>query len=379
MALDSSMITETSIILMLDGKTHCITRSHLNYEKIKQALIDKDYTNLDSLVDIPKAVQQFGEGHITVEGGEVLYQGEIIHNAMTVRILRMIEEGFDVKPMMRFLDNLMLNPSKRSVDELYGFLEACTLPITDDGHFHAFKKVTRRTNADGTTDLVDTYTGTILNNVGCKPKMLRNRVNDDKDQTCSDGLHFCSQSYLPHYGVGPAAVVLIVKINPANVVSIPSDYKNAKGRCCEYEVIAEYPYENYADAFPSSVDTRWSDYSDDDDLIDDDENDSDDTHAEDQYDEGYWAGQAKAERHNTKGWGYIDRQDGDFGDGYWDGYHSVRIANSPKEDPTLVAKASISDALNNIITPTPVVPATPVEKPRAVRDPATGRFVPKAK
>ena len=37
---------------------------------------------------------------------------------------------------------------------------------------------------------------------------------------------------------------MILKINPANVVSIPSDYDNAKGRCCEYEVIAEYGNED---------------------------------------------------------------------------------------------------------------------------------------
>jgi len=32
---------------------------------------------------------------------------------------------------------------------------------------------------------------------------------------------------------------VIVKINPADVVAIPSDYKNTKGRCCRYEVVAE--------------------------------------------------------------------------------------------------------------------------------------------
>jgi len=383
MALNSSMITETSIILMLDGKTHCITRSHLNYEKIKQALIDKDYTDLDKLVDVPKVVQDFGEGQITVVGGEVLYQGEPIHNSLTIRILRMIEEGFDAKPMMRFLDNLMLNPSKRAVDELYGFLEACTLPITEDGHFHAFKKVTRRSNTDGSTDLVDTYTGKFLNNIGCKPSMPRNRVNDDKDQTCSDGLHFCSQSYLPHYGYGPSAVVVIVKINPANVVSIPSDYNNAKGRCCEYEVVAEYPYEDYANAFPDSVDSRGQ--SEDWDWDDNNSSDPDQL-----YDDGFDAGSAKAERHNAKGWGYIDRQEGDFGDGYWDGYHSVRNEDSPKEDPSTVVPTARPIQVNSLetvlgksaaINKQAIINtmAGPTEKPRAVRDPATGRFIPKAK
>ena len=32
---------------------------------------------------------------------------------------------------------------------------------------------------------------------------------------------------------------MIVKINPADVVSIPTDYNGAKGRCCRYQVVAE--------------------------------------------------------------------------------------------------------------------------------------------
>ena len=34
---------------------------------------------------------------------------------------------------------------------------------------------------------------------------------------------------------------MLLKINPADVVSIPIDYNNSKGRCCRYEVIKELP------------------------------------------------------------------------------------------------------------------------------------------
>ena len=33
---------------------------------------------------------------------------------------------------------------------------------------------------------------------------------------------------------------MVVKINPRDVVSIPEDYDNAKGRCCRYEVVGVY-------------------------------------------------------------------------------------------------------------------------------------------
>ena len=66
--------------------------------------------------------------------------------------------------------------------------------------------------------------------------MARNKVNEDKDQTCSHGLHFCGRGYLGSY---PGSRTVILEINPADVVSIPSDYNNHKGRCCKYTVIGE--------------------------------------------------------------------------------------------------------------------------------------------
>ena len=74
------------------------------------------------------------------------------------------------------------------------------------------------------------------NSVGKIVEMERNEVDDDKDRTCSTGLHFCSESYLNSFG-GERTV--IVKINPRDVVSIPSDYNDSKGRACRYEVIGE--------------------------------------------------------------------------------------------------------------------------------------------
>jgi hypothetical protein len=56
---------------------------------------------------------------------------------------------------------------------------------------------------------------------------------------------FVPRIIYPAFGSQRSNRVVIVKINPADVVSIPSDYKNTKGRCCRYEVIAEF--EGYND------------------------------------------------------------------------------------------------------------------------------------
>jgi hypothetical protein len=87
------------------------------------------------------------------------------------------------------------------------------------------------------------------NSVGMIVEMERNRVDDDKNVTCSTGLHFCGMSYLSHFG---GARTVIVKINPRDVVSIPTDYNEAKGRACRYEVIGELGV-NPEEAFTAPV------------------------------------------------------------------------------------------------------------------------------
>lgn len=228
-----AIITETSITVMLDGNTIPITDSHVNYDKIREALkTGGDEATIRSLLDIAASVTEFGEGRVTVEGGIVKYDGAAIHNALTVRIISMMREGFNITPMVRFMENLMDNPSYRAVNQLYGFLEACDLPITPDGHFIAYKMVR--------DDYMDNHTGTMDNSVGSEVSMPRNQVNENPEQTCSRGLHFCSQGYLGFYGSGRT---MMVKINPRDVVSIPVDYNNAKGRACCYTIVDELEQE----------------------------------------------------------------------------------------------------------------------------------------
>ena len=123
----------------------------------------------------------------------------------------------------------MLNPSNRAVEELYGFLEASSLPITDDGCFLAYKSVRQ--------DYMDHHSGTMDNSVGSVVSMERNKVDEDKDHTCSYGLHFAAHEYAA--GFGSSGRMVVLKINPRDVVAIPSDYANQKGRCASYEVIEE--------------------------------------------------------------------------------------------------------------------------------------------
>ena len=248
-----------NIILVIDGESHTISKdTHISYGKIVEALKAKDWDALRELVEPAKAIESFGQGYVTINGGDVLWKGQPFHNALSRRMIEMFQEGFPIEPMANFMENLMKNPSKRSVDQLYGFLEKNSLPITEDGYFLAYKKVRK--------DFLDIHSGTIFNGVGTVVEMERNGVDDNPDSTCSSGLHFCSREYLDGFG-GHNDPIMILKINPADVVSIPSDANGSKGRACRYEVVAQV--EGDPDqAFLDIVDNRFSEVLPEDDSFD---------------------------------------------------------------------------------------------------------------
>ena len=298
----ASIIGSNFIVVMLSGVTHTINADHAHYSKIREALKVKDHKEVERLINIKQSVINFSQGNVTVRDGEVFYGDMPVRGSVVRRILDMIRENFDAQPMLRFLNNLMQNPSKRAVDELYGFLEASALPITEDGCFLAYKKVR--------DDYRDFYTGNMDNSVGAVLEMPRNQVDEDKDRTCSYGLHFCSLSYLPHYHGGQGRV-MIVKINPADVVSIPSDYNNAKGRAARYEVIGEHTSER-DEAFTHSVYTATGEaYS-----AQADQDDRDEA----EYEAGYEAGKDEAELASEQLEAYDDSPEGDHTEAYVQGF-----------------------------------------------------------
>jgi hypothetical protein len=232
------IIQGDSLLIVIDGRTSTINReTHPKFDAVLDAIRTGDWDAVPDLVDLVSVIRDYtsDNGDIEVRDGDVYFQGKPFANALADRMLAMLEEELPIEPLCNFLTNLKKNPSKRAVDELYGFLENNMLPLTPDGHFVAYKKV----RGD--------YT------VGQIVEMARNEVDEDKDRTCSSGLHFCSLEYLPHFGGSYGNRVVLLKINPRDVVSIPSDYNNAKGRCCRYEVIGEHnaPNRDTTEAFDS--------------------------------------------------------------------------------------------------------------------------------
>lgn len=222
------------LTVILNGETLTCMNDNPKYNEVKAAL---DAGDADTILTIMKPIKKI---EVAVEGSEficdgssVTYKGEEVVMSIAQRMIWMIDNGFDVKPLQNFYKNLLLNPSYRAVQELYGFLEACDLPITSDGFFLAYKKVRE--------NFFDIHSNTMDNSPGKVLEVRRNQVDENSEQTCSYGLHVCSQSYLPNFGSNTSSTdkIVMVKVNPADVVAVPKDYNNAKMRVCKYQVIEE--------------------------------------------------------------------------------------------------------------------------------------------
>jgi len=220
------------IASFINGQSYTIDTDHPNYDTLLKAARNRDWSTFEANVNVSQTLNAYLSHGISVKDGIVTYEGEELHNSLTNRIVSFVKQDLPFEPLVKFLHNLLQNPSKRAVDELYNFLEVGELPITEDGCFLAYKNVK--------VDFTDIHSGSFDNSVGKVCEMPRYKVDEDKDRTCSYGLHFCSIKYLPHFSDSNGGHTMIVKINPKDVVAIPADYNNTKGRCCRYEVLAEY-------------------------------------------------------------------------------------------------------------------------------------------
>lgn len=268
------ILTENSLTVSVEGKTYTINSGHPSWRQAIESLKRKDYQALKDLVSVQKAFCSFTGDKVKVIDNQVFFNGEPINSYLSEKILSFMEKGLPHESLIKFLERLMANPSRRAVTELYSFLRHKSLPITDDGTFLAYKSVR--------SDYTDHHTGDFNNSIGNTLEMTRNNVCDDHNQGCSIGFHAGSLEYASSFG-GADSVLLIVEIDPADVVSVPSDCECQKLRTCKYKVVAKYDGplpEHYTkdaqSAYDPQDDSEDEGYDDDSGWDEDDEDESED-------------------------------------------------------------------------------------------------------
>jgi hypothetical protein len=233
----------TAIILLLS-----------NGEKVRVEKTDKNYAKILKTFELPKDEQESAVKEIInpiakiaskgflVTDGIVTYQGEGLPKALQTKVISIIRDGLPIEHFEKFWDKLRENPSAQSVAELTDFLSYKELPITEDGDLIAYKGVLNSyyssTGNKETRVIQGTVNeqGQIYNGVGEVIEVARNCVDDNRDNECSFGLHCGSLDYAR----GFSQRLVLVKVNPKDVVSVPKDYSFQKCRVSKYEVVADF-------------------------------------------------------------------------------------------------------------------------------------------
>lgn len=292
-----------------NSKTIVINKGDLLYnEKLFNLIKDENFDDLYSYVTNTKIEPtECSDLKISIEQNCVFYNGEKLEsNYLINKIIDISRDGGLLDPITNFLKKVYNNPSKTAIDELFIFVEDTKLALFPDGDIAAYKMVR--------SDYKDIFSNTCDYSIGKTVKMPRNKVNDNRNITCSSGLHFCSKNYIPAaYGFDRHNRMILVKINPENVVCIPRDYDNQKARACEitsYEDITNMDeindiYEKYTvisdpslaqsqvdfNSYITAFKDAWRNddldiFNDDDDYDDDDDiyygEDDDEINSEDQ-------------------------------------------------------------------------------------------------
>jgi hypothetical protein len=232
-----------AIVFTQDGRTQTkiVESSHPNWRQIYSLYKQGKYIDIIPLFDVSQAVNAKFKGSFVVRNGKVYYGNEVVHGYLFDRILFFMREGLPYLRLVKFAENLYSNTSKTAITELYNFLEHKNMPITEDGCFLAYKGVDTNyySKTAGSAKVLkgQVKNGRIFNGVGEVIEVDRESVNSDRSVGCSYGLHAGSWSYANDFrGNGP---LMVVKINPRDVVSVPDDCSCQKLRTCRYEVIAE--------------------------------------------------------------------------------------------------------------------------------------------
>ena len=226
-----------NIVMIVNNKTFTINKNtHMNYGYIVACIREENWDELANLVDVGAAIEEYTDGKMVIQQGVVTYGGRPLDNALATRLISFIKAKLPYLYLTNFCENLYQNVSHRSISQLYTFLEKNEMPITDDGCFMAYKLV----KPDYGSRFSDTQTGErVFYHVGGTVSMDRNKISDDPAVLCHEGLHACSLKYLDKFGYH-GDKILLVKINPRDVVCVPNVNNHTKLRVCLMDVVSEY-------------------------------------------------------------------------------------------------------------------------------------------
>lgn len=231
-------LTNESITVVWEGTTHTVQKGQPQFLALKKAIQNEDWKDIPNHLTVAKSLNEWAKGKFTYQNGQFRYNGEPLPGDLGDRAVAMATSGQDPTPLFNFWEKLQKNPSKRSVDQLWGFMEHDGHPLQKNGNFLAYKSVKG--------DYKDCHSGKFDNSPGAVNEMPRNQISDDPREACHEGFHVGSERYAKGFS---GSRIVICEVDPADVVCVPYDSSQGKMRVCKYKVIGNHNGET----LPSTV------------------------------------------------------------------------------------------------------------------------------
>lgn len=219
------------------------TSDNPDYKEMMQAIIEDDkdaLLNYSDGVRIKAKQLENLTDRIAFDGDYLYYDNDPIHSTLTDFVIKEIKKhpmGYTNLPIVKFLEKLYENPSENSKLSLFDFISNHDMEIDDNGFIYAYKGVDNNlhsvTSGHGFVNGQEFNNDNLRNYVNDIVTMPRSEVEDNPEVGCSSGLHAGTKEYAANF----APVVVLVKINPRDVVSVPIDSEFQKIRCSKYQVL----------------------------------------------------------------------------------------------------------------------------------------------
>lgn len=234
-------------VIFIDGEPVTVSSDNHQWEELRDLLIQgtEDIDRVRALsspaAEVSRRFLALSE-RITLRDEQIYLDGDVLENVFTEHLLRILADGAEGRDAgfpayVAFLEKLATNPSKKSRKHLTTFVEANKLVLAPDGDIIAYKGVGPTglsSNAGyGIVNGEIFENAQLQNDVGSVIEIPRSMVDDDRDSTCSTGLHVGAYNYASRF----AQKLLTVKVNPRDVVAVPFDASNQKMRVCRYVVV----------------------------------------------------------------------------------------------------------------------------------------------
>jgi len=230
-----TLVPNKSITLFIKGNQKSYLSDDPLFNQIMKCIKEETWDLLNKLMNPEVLIEKLSKGTVKVIDGIVCVGTDAgmreLPEELNSTVLEFMNDKLPYDYLVKFAVKLFANPSESSVRQLYKYLVKNQFPICEDGDFIAYRKVT-----DNFTDF---RTGNFNNSVGSTVEMKREDVDPDPNVTCSRGLHAANWDYVHNSYYAGQGRIVAMKINPADVVSVPTDYNDAKMRVCKFYVLEE--------------------------------------------------------------------------------------------------------------------------------------------